>query len=304
MVNPYDADSILPAIERAYESGVKVVFVGQSPKTVKYTAYVGTDNKALGRIAASYLCDHIGNKGNVIVIESYRNAPFYEDRHSSFMHEMGHNPDVKIVASFDAAWDAEKAHEGLDSLSVILKGTPVDAVFAFGDDMIIGAAESGVFPGALYVGLDGILGKGIDAIHQGKIDATFTNPTNGDVAIRTAVSIINGEYVKLDNVITPQLIDHSNVDAFSEAASNLDVARRKIDVLNNDLEWVEYRYYSRRPWFIAVIVLAAFLLLCTLVGVWHSVTLGKRSKSYAQQLDAARKGVCFCCPWQRIGTRP
>ena len=57
IVNPFSGDDIVPVIEDAYDAGIKVVLVGQKVPTSKYTAYVGPDNSAVGRIAAKRIAE-------------------------------------------------------------------------------------------------------------------------------------------------------------------------------------------------------------------------------------------------------
>lgn len=261
VVNPYNVDVLGPVINKAFDSGISVVLVGQKSNSIKYSAYVGTDNQELGRIAAEYIVSRLPAGGNIIVIEAYRDAPFYKDRYESFMHTISHSPQINIVASFDAAWDRERAHRGMDSLKTVLGDTKVDLVFAFGDDMICGAIDSENYSDAIYVGADGINGIGESAVVSGQLDATFSNPTGGEAAIRTAVSILKGVNVDRDVIMHSWLIDKNNVDMFMFSCNTLTVSRQRIDMLTRELG----RSKSRSRAEIIVVILMMIALLWSII---------------------------------------
>ena len=49
VVAPNEAESITPIIEKAYRSGTPVVLVDRKTHSSRYTAYIGADNREIGR---------------------------------------------------------------------------------------------------------------------------------------------------------------------------------------------------------------------------------------------------------------
>lgn len=172
VVNPYDEKSFIPIIEEAYDAGVNVVLVGQKISTFKYHAYSGIDNEALGKQAATYVCNLLKGKGNIIMVQSFRDAPFYNERYESFRKIIDHQPGVNIVGTVEGQWDNDITHKQMDSLKMELRETPVDLVYSFGS-MVIGAIESETYPDAIFVGSDGVPGECLTGVQEGWLQATF-----------------------------------------------------------------------------------------------------------------------------------
>ena len=64
--------------------------------------------------------------------------------------------------------------------------------------------------GSIYVlGTDAMTGKGggVEAILQGKIDASITYASRGDMVIQTAVKILNNEPYLRDTILPIMLVD-------------------------------------------------------------------------------------------------
>lgn len=264
VVNPYTEKELLPVIEKAYDAGLFVILVGQKLPTFKYTSYVGPDNRLLGVEAAEYIEKRLPNGGNIIEIEAYRDAPYYKDRHEMFRHMIDSYQEIHTVGRFDAAWDAEKAHHGMDSLKAVLGKTKVDLIFGYGDEVIRGAVESMNYPDAIYVGTEGVPGYAVQAIINGAIDATFSSPTGGTQAISTAVSILNGQSFVKDNILQPKLVDKNNAALILADNNEIADGHHKIDILNSSLKASENNIHKLRIHILAESLIVLFLLLCTL----------------------------------------
>lgn len=236
VINPFREKELLPVVEKAYDAGIEVILVGQKVRTYKYTAYVGLDNKELGRMAAEHVIELLPDGGNIIEITGWRDAPFYKDRQEAFRHKMDSFTGIHTIGTFDGAWSSRKAHNGMDSLKTLLGDTRVDLIFGYGDEMIRGASESMNYPDAIYMGTDGIPGPALQNILNGTLDATFATPTGGSMAISTAVAVLEGLNFMKDNILKPKYIDKSNVDIVLSDNNEILNNHNKIDFLNNTLE--------------------------------------------------------------------
>lgn len=236
VVNPYSIKEIKPVVEKAYDSGIHVILVGQKLPTFKYTSYVGINNKQVGVLAAEYVKKCLPEGGNIIEIEGYRDVPFYLDRSEAFRHVIDSYPEIRTVARFDAAWSPEKAHAGLDSLKTVLGDTEIDLVFGYGDEMVLGAVESMNYRDAKYVGSDGIPGNGLQLVLSGALDAAIYTPTGGAAAISTAINIIRGRSFVKDYILEPVLVTTDNAKLMEVSINTLTERNNRIDVLIHDLE--------------------------------------------------------------------
>ena len=63
---PNEANAITPIIKETYESGLPVVIFDRDINGDSYTAYIGVDNRAIGRSAAQYAGNLTGAGGRVM----------------------------------------------------------------------------------------------------------------------------------------------------------------------------------------------------------------------------------------------
>lgn len=188
-------------------------------------------------MAAEYVCEQIPAGGEIIMLESFRDAPFYLERHDTFLKIIREH-DIDIAASFDTGWDRETARTGMDSLAVALKGRTIDLIVAFHDGSIIGAYESEGFQNAKYVGMDGLPGDLLPLIKDGRVLASFTNPTGASRAIRNAVMSLYGISYEREDKILPKMVTAQNVPMYELSLESDEKYASKISALNslcNDL---------------------------------------------------------------------
>lgn len=287
IVNPYDESSLVPVIEKAYDSGVYVVIVGQKPSTFKYHSYVGLNSNLLGLNSAKYVCEQLNDKGNIVLLESFRDAPFYHDRYNSFIQVINNHKNVNIVGRVDANWNKQLAHQGIDSLKTVLKDTKVDLVYSFGD-MVIGALETGAFPEAIYIGNDGVPGECLQAVKSGSLKATFYNPTGGKEALDAAVSIVKGMQYSKENYLSPMLVDAYNIDLIESNLTSLMNYKNKIDILSDELVQDHYqlsRLKRLSTIFICFAILFAIIIIIDCIKGIRNNKITKELKWKANQFE-------------------
>jgi len=286
VVNPYDGNSLLPAIEEAYDAGVYVVLVGQRIPTFKYHAFSGVDNMSAGDKAAKYVSGMVFFKGNIVILGVDSDAPFYQERYDSFKRTLEQYPDVRVVGEIVSDWSKESAHIKMDSLKTALGNTKVNLVFAFGDT-IMGAIESGAYPEAIHVGMDGVPGVCLDAVMNGSLNATFMNPTGGRDAITAAICLVRGLPFTKDNSIMPTLVNIFNSDMVKNNILSLSNYEQKIDFLSSELNGDRRIIGSLQAGVLVLILISVVLLGLTLLFQ----TKNKNNKKSVQDLES--KAVRF-----------
>ena len=70
LVNPTDADAIVPSIEKANAAGIPVFTIDRGAAGGNIASHIASDNVAGGSMAAKFLCEAIGGKGKVRVARS------------------------------------------------------------------------------------------------------------------------------------------------------------------------------------------------------------------------------------------
>ena len=279
IVNPIDQE-ILPAIEMAYDQDIRVVLVGDKLPTDKYDAYVGTDNVALGRMAAQYVVDALPQGGNIIEIVVPTEANFYRERVEAFNHIIDEIPEIAITGVASSFWDKDEAHEQIDSLKAVLEDKKIDLIFAFGEDMAIGASESNRYPDAIFVGIDGIDDTGIKAVKDGIIDATFTNNSGGHESISIISSILRGLPYEKDFIIQPMLVTKDNVDIIIKDKEDILQGQRRIDLLTDVLENSRKKDNSLT----AGILFISFILFILILLILWAVKVSVANKKHLDEV--------------------
>src|SRR5512139_3557366 len=198
LVNPTDADAVVPSIQKANAANIPVFTVDRGANGGTVVSHIASDNVAGGKMAAEFLCQTIGGKGNVVELQGIAGTSAARDRGQGFNDYMKAScPDAKIVAAQTADFNRAK---GLSVFENILQAQPdIAGVFAHNDEMILGAiqaAEAAKRAGITYVGFDAI-DDAVKAVNDGKLAATVAQQPAlmGQLSVETAAKALKGEKV-------------------------------------------------------------------------------------------------------------
>ncbi|NOZ27849.1 MAG: ribose ABC transporter substrate-binding protein RbsB [Chloroflexi bacterium] len=199
LINPTDADAVVPSVQKANEAGIPVLTVDRSASGGEVVSHIASDNVAGGRMAAEFLCNALNGKGKVVELEGIPGTSAARDRGKGFNDYMKEKcPDIEIVARQTANFNRA---EGLSVFENILQAQPeIDGVFAHNDEMILGAIQAAQAAGRadeiIFVGFDAI-DDAVQAVKDGTLAATIAQqPAEmGRLAVETAVKYLNGEQV-------------------------------------------------------------------------------------------------------------
>lgn len=198
LVNPTDSDAVVPAIQKANDAGIPVFTVDRGANGGTVVSHIASDNVAGGRMAAEFLCNAIGGKGNVVELQGIAGSSAARDRGQGFNEYMAAScTGATIVAQQTANFNRD---EGLSVFENILQAQPeIAGVFAHNDEMILGAiqaAEAAGRTGIVFVGFDAI-DDAVKAVDDGKLAATVAQQPDvmGKLAVETALKQLKGETV-------------------------------------------------------------------------------------------------------------
>lgn len=194
IINPTDSDAVGNSIKAANDKKVPVITVDRAANSGDVACFIASDNVKAGKMAADFLAQKLGNKGNIVELQGTPGASATNDRGKGFDDAIKSISGMKIVASQSANFDRQK---GLDVMQNIMQSTPqFDAVFAQNDEMALGAVKALAGKKALVVGIDG----GADsekAVQDGTMAATIAQQPDlmGSLAIDNAGKIMNNQTV-------------------------------------------------------------------------------------------------------------
>jgi len=157
---PMDSKALVAPADKARHVGIPLVIVDSSLEYSDIIAFVGTNNRIAGALAATELAREMGDKGNVILLRFLPGSASTADREEGFLHELKKShPNIKVISSDNYAGDdaAKALAKGGDLLNTF-KGQ-VDGVFTPNEPstngMLKALENAGLAGKVKFVGFDG-----------------------------------------------------------------------------------------------------------------------------------------------------
>lgn len=288
VVSPSYKDSLVEAINRAYENHIPVIFYGHKLDTCHYTAYIGADNYNIGYSIGQYMCARLRGRGNVVELKGLKDYMPTIERHQGFMDAIAKCPGIRIIASEYADYKAEPATKVMDS--ILNKRTDIDYVFGHNDIMAHAAykcvKKHGIKRTILYSGVDAlnIPGGGLELVRDGKISATCTYPTRGDKVIELALKILHGEKYAKVNKLKTTVITPTNVGIMIQFAQELERQENNLELLYHQIDEYLKEYEQNRLINIFVFVFILFIIIRTIILYIANRKKGKKIKELQDRI--------------------
>lgn len=293
VVAPSDVKTVAPAIERAYCAGIPVILYDRMIESTHYTAYIGTDNVAIGREVADYLAHQLQGRGTVVEITGERGSTPVADRHRGFMQGMKAFPQIQVV-TLEGDWNLAGAKKLMRQY--MDAGKPVDAVFGHNDAEAWGAQQAAKEKNRekqmLFVGIDGLPGEnqGVDLVAKGVMTASYIYPTKGETIVPLAMNILQGKPYKRMNYFQSALVTAEN-------AKLIDMQYKEIEGQTADLNTIyssinEYMKMYRWQKIISILAVAVVVLLLIMIFYRRKVRREKE-KLNEQRKQMADDKIAF-----------
>lgn len=293
VVAPSDVKTVAPAIERAYRAGIPVILYDRMIESTHYTAYIGTDNVAIGKEVADYLAHQLQGRGTVVEITGERGSTPVADRHRGFMQGMKAFPQIQVV-TLEGDWNLAGAKKLMRQY--MDAGKPVDAVFGHNDAEAWGAQQAAKEKNRekqmLFVGIDGLPGEnqGVDLVTKGVMTASYIYPTKGEAIVPLAMNILQGKPYKRMNYFQSALVTAEN-------AKLIDMQYKEIEDQTADLNTIyssinEYMKMYRWQKIISILAVAVVVLLLIMIFYRRKVRREKE-KLNEQRKQMADDKIAF-----------
>ena len=285
IVSPLETKRIVPVIEKAYERGIPVILVDRKIDSDKYTAFVGADNIAVGRMAASYIASSAANDLRVLEIKGTDNSSPTLERSLGFNQIAERVGNIENVFTIENYTD-NKFSQILDTLDV----SKTDYVFAFNDILARSAwqvAENkGMARELKFVGVDGLVGPdgGINMVLDGRLQATVLYPTGGAEAIKLARRVYAGEQVPKNNSLNITLIDKLNADIMKNQYEKINEQQLELEKQLQAIEQQEEKYYVQNNLLKIAMALLAVILSLAIYSI-YSIRIIRRKNRELQQTN-------------------
>jgi signal transduction histidine kinase/DNA-binding response OmpR family regulator len=280
IVSPNEADPITPVVEKAFRQGIPVIIIDRRTSSSFYTAYIGADNYAIGKLAGTYVSEMLKGRGEILEIWGRHGSSPAVDRHRGFTEVINSYPGIKVVAQLDGQWELDTAKAEMRKHFPSLPH--FDLVFAHNDVMAYGAnaVSRELLPknNALkFVGIDALPGPGggIQFVDDKILDATFLYPTGGEEAIRIAAQILNQQPYEKENILHSTVIDARNVRVMKLQTDKLLNQQRDIVRQQEKINEQIRTYYSQR---ILIYILLASLIIMIIVGAIAAISWREKNE--------------------------
>ncbi|MET0634825.1 MAG: substrate-binding domain-containing protein [Chitinophagaceae bacterium] len=233
IISPNETEPLTPIVEEVYTSGIPVIVVDRKIASRFYTAFVGSDNFEIGKLAGEYAASIL--KGQATAIEVFgltKSSPAIE-RHKGFESATRSFPGIKVVQTIYGEWEKSTAEERI--ARAVPVDQKIDLVFAHNDMMALGAYEvfrkRGQFPLPRIIGVDGVPGEGggMQFVTDHRLVATMLYLTGGEESIQVASKILNHEEFRKENYLQTSVVDTNNVRLFQLQAGKVAGQQQQIE---------------------------------------------------------------------------
>ncbi|MFL5806640.1 MAG: sugar ABC transporter substrate-binding protein, partial [Roseiflexaceae bacterium] len=212
-IAPTDPAALAPALQKALDAGVKVVFIDTKGQNAGVT-FIGTNNEAGAKLAAEYMCKTLKSGDKVAILQgiiTQSTGKARADGAKAGLTGCGLN----IVAETPAEWDKAKGQAAMED--ILTKNPDLKGVFGSNDNMALGAVEAiknaGMSGKILVVGFDANPDAAA-AILAGEMNASVAQaPANmGKLGVENLLKLIQGQTI--DPVIDTgtEIVTKDNAD--------------------------------------------------------------------------------------------
>jgi ABC-type sugar transport system substrate-binding protein len=226
IVAPLESKALVPVVEMCEKAQVPLIIIDRTidsePGKGIYKTEITQSHELSGKLLAEKTVDLLTKKygkpmGTVVHVQGMAGASPVIDANRGWDAVMAKYPDIKVVATADAGFTKEG---GLAKMENFLQSFPkgkIDVVRSDYSDMTMGALQA-----IKNAGRDELLGyvvgegghiKAIEAVISGEIAReTQTPPYFGELAIKSALELINGKDVPAKQLVDIKVFDSDKKD--------------------------------------------------------------------------------------------
>ena len=195
VIDPMDANAVLPAMQKAKDAGIPVVLTDSAVAEGNedlYITYIGTDNYAASKEGAEYLTEALENKGNVILVRGANGNSVGEARANGYKDGLGDG--ITLVGEQPGDWSNDVAKQVVENM---LQANPdVAGIMTCSDVMLDGILEACSDAGlenVLIMSFDGS-DDGLAYIKEGKVLGSMAQfpDVMGSKAVEILTGVIEG----------------------------------------------------------------------------------------------------------------
>ena len=248
IISPYQSEPITAVAEEAYRAGIPTIITDRKVNTDQYTSFVGANNYEIGLAAGNYAAHYLPSNAIILEIWGLTQTSPAQERHKGFVDALREREDLSF-RKIEGQWLVDTARMELRKLE---HPEQIDFVYAHNDMMAIAAREYFMAWDSIrgrdlrIIGVDAVAGAGLEAVEDGRINASFLYPTGGEQVIRTAMRIIQGEPVDKFIPLRTAPVDHQSARTLLLQADQLQKYKQRIEAQRSRIDGLSDRFYFLR----------------------------------------------------------
>lgn len=265
--------TISPAIDRAYKKGIPVIIFDRRTRSNKYTAYIGADNREIGKSMGEYLASALPGGSRILEMCGLSSSSPAIERSQGFDSVVARHTTINIAMKTHADWTEQGAYRTMDSL--LSQPHPAfDCLFAHNDRMAMGARRAAAKHGLdvsriKFCGIDAMPqnGGGMQLVADGTLFASYIYPTRGDEVMRLAMNILTGKKYNRENRLSSALVTKDNArvllmqnDETVRQQDHLSTLRSRVDKASAD-------FNTQREYLLVLLVFVVLLVVACAYAV-------------------------------------
>ena len=268
IVAPNQTNTITPAIENAYRHHIPVIVYDRKSGTSHYSAYIGADNREVGRQMGHYIATRLKGHGRVVEVMGLRGSSPAIERHEGFMEALKAHPDIQVAATLQGDWTGASAERAMRRFLKQDKGR-IDFVFGQNDRMAMGARDAILAHDrqatTRFCGVDALPtgDSGLEQVRDGLLEASYIYPTRGDEVMELAMNILTGRPYEREKKLKSALVTRENANVLLLQAE--EVARQSNDLKRLHDKTNDYlNRYNTQRWMLMMAVVILILLVAAI----------------------------------------
>jgi ribose transport system substrate-binding protein len=234
ILNPVDAQAIIPAVQAANKANIPVITLDRTSSGGTIKSFVQVSSVAMAEAAANWLATQLkarygSYKGRIVDMEGLMSTSTGVAREQGFEDAIKKYPGIQVVSVLAGNFDSSTAYDEMTDASA---GRQIDGVFNADDDNAIGVERAISVAGLAHpigsakhifiTGMDGSA-QALAAIRSGEQDMTESqNPLReAEVGVQLAVEVLEGKSLPKEIYYPSQFISTANIDSGAVTAYGL-----------------------------------------------------------------------------------
>lgn len=270
IISPNESEPITPIAVKAYNDGIPTIIWDRKIDSDQYTTYISADNYSIGRDVGNYVRSILPPGSTVLEIVGLPGSSPAQERHKGFVDGVDGLYRIRQIVG---NWYPAVARARIEDIGDY---DNIDLVFGHNDEMALAAYDAISSRDSLaaqrikFIGIDAIVG--VDAVIDGRLEASFLYPPGGEFVIETAMKILRGESVDKTYTLKSSIVDRSNavtIKAQSEQIfnyqSHINRQRKELDTISSS-----YRMLRRSS------VILVIILIISVATAISSLVINRR----------------------------